>query len=165
MTIITPAPGDARRCWNLLNALDHETEYMLYEPGERTPDTSRLEALLEDANSHPENTLFLAAEDNGELIAFLSASRGPHLRTAHTAYIVCGVRKQYHRQGIASVVAWAGKDHDVEVLVPSADNGFRQGMGCPLHQVDGINRFMNNGVLIQFFQLWASQNFHVKRAI
>ena len=96
---IHPNAGDAQRFWNLLNALDHETEYMLYEPGERSTDLSRVTGLL----SRPENeTLVLAAEAEGELAGFLSADRGGVRRNAHSAYIVCGIREAYRNQGIGT---------------------------------------------------------------
>lgn len=93
---------DAQRYWNLLNALDHETEFMMYEPGERSPSLARLEGLLSGAETHPEDTFVLAAEEKGELVGFVSAGRGGHRRTAHSAYIVCGVRAAYRGQGVGT---------------------------------------------------------------
>ena len=97
--IIHPEPTDAQRFWNLLSALDHETEFMLYEPGERSPDLSRVTRLL---SSPQDETLVLAAEAEGELVGFLSADRGGQRRTAHSAYIVCGVREGYRNQGLGT---------------------------------------------------------------
>lgn len=99
MQIITPRPEDAQRYWNLLNALDHETEFMMYEPGERTQSLARIEAMLAEA---PENMFIRCAEDEGELVGFISAGRGNHLRTQHSAYIVCGIREKYRRQGLGT---------------------------------------------------------------
>lgn len=97
--IIHPTADDVQRFWHLMNALDHETEFMLYEPGERSPDLSRVTRLL----SQPEaETLVLAAEAGEEMVGFLSADRGSCRRTAHSAYIVCGVREAYRNQGIGT---------------------------------------------------------------
>ena len=40
---------DAERFWEMLNQLDHETEYMLYEPGERTKNIAKMEAVIENS--------------------------------------------------------------------------------------------------------------------
>ena len=56
-------------------------------------------------------------------------------------------------QGVASVVAWPGKNNDFERRVPTADDGIRQGLSCPFHQINGGNRFVDNGVFVQLFQL------------
>lgn len=115
---------DAQRYWNLLNALDYETEFMLYEPGERSPGLARLEGLLTDAEAHPEDTFVLAAEKNGELVGFVSAGRGGHRRTAHSAYIVCGVRAAHRGQGVGTELfrrldewAQANNIHRLELTV------------------------------------------------
>lgn len=102
MQYIRLTSADAQRYWNLLNALDYETEFMLYEPGERSADLTCVQGLLADAQAHPGDTLVLAAEADGELVGFVSASRGGHRRTAHSAYVVCGVRKAFRRQGIGT---------------------------------------------------------------
>ena len=33
---------DAERFWEMMNQLDHETKYMLYEPGERIKNIAKL---------------------------------------------------------------------------------------------------------------------------
>lgn len=33
---------DAEKFWEMMDQLDHETKYMLYEPGERTKDLAKL---------------------------------------------------------------------------------------------------------------------------
>lgn len=102
MQLIIPKPEDAQRYWNLLNALDHETEFMLYEPGERSENLDRVKGLLTDANERPEFTFVLCAEHDGELVGFISASRGALSRTAHSAYIVCGVREKFRNKGLGT---------------------------------------------------------------
>ena len=113
MQIITLTPNHTQQYWNLLNALDYETPFMMYEPGERSPNLSRLNALLSTPKT---DAIVFAVEHNEELVGFLSASRGAHLRTRHSAYVVCGVRQNYRRQGLGTQLfqyldRWAIQQH------------------------------------------------------
>ena len=40
---------EAEQFWSLMNQLDYETKYMLYEPGERTKNLPRIESLIRDS--------------------------------------------------------------------------------------------------------------------
>ena len=91
---------DAERFWEMLNQLDHETEYMLYEPGERTKNIARMEAVIE--NSATGNDFLLAAEVDGKIVGYIWAQRGNLNRIVHSAYIVCGILKNYRGQGIGT---------------------------------------------------------------
>lgn len=121
MRMMTPAGTDAQRFWQLLDALDHETEFMLYEPGERVQDLERIEGML----TKPAEEAFLCcAEDEGELVGFISANRGNHIRTRRSAYVVCGIREKYRRRGIGTeffrrLDEWAGAQgiHRLELAV------------------------------------------------
>lgn len=143
MQLIIPKPEDAQRYWNLLNALDHETEFMLYEPGERMQNLARIEGMLTDANEHPEFTFVLCAEHEGELVGFLSASRDVRVRTAHSAYIVCGIREKFRRQGLGTkffhlLDVWAKQNgvHRLELTVV-AEN------------IPAINLYLKSGFTIE----------------
>lgn len=121
MKIITPVQADAQRYWQMLNALDHETEFMMYEPGERAQDTRRFEAMLA---APPEEMFIRCAEDADELVGFISAARGSHIRDRHSAYIVCGLREKYRRRGIGTAFfqmldKWAKAQniHRLELIV------------------------------------------------
>lgn len=105
--------GESQRLWDLMNQLDDETRYMMYEPGERkekTSDPGRLEGVIEDALD--DSSFFLVAEDNDKLVGYISAQRERLKRVAHTAYIVVGILKKYTNQGIGTAFfqyldAWA----------------------------------------------------------
>lgn len=105
--------GESQKLWDLMNQLDNETRYMMYEPGERkekASDAGRLEAAIEDA-LHDNSFLFVAADDD-KLVGYISAQRERLKRIAHTAYIVAGILKQYTNQGIGTeffqhLDAWA----------------------------------------------------------
>lgn len=111
-------PDEAEAFWNMMNSLDFETEYMLYEPGERTKNLCRIESLIED--SLHGRDLLLVAEENQELAGYISAQKGGLKRIQHTAYVVTGVRQKYRGRGIGSkffekLDEWA-KGHQVTRL-------------------------------------------------
>ena len=102
--------NEAEAFWNLMNQLDHETKYMLYEPGERTKDLPRVESLIRDSVAGED--FLLAAETDHQLVGYISAQRGRLNRIAHSAYIVVGILRDYRGKGIGTeffkrLNAWA----------------------------------------------------------
>ena len=61
---------DAERFWEMMNQLDHETKYMLYEPGERIKNIARIESLIE--NSVEGEDFLLVAEENDKIVGYIS---------------------------------------------------------------------------------------------
>lgn len=92
--------SDAAAFWQMQFELDKETNYMMYEPNERTKDLSLINSLIQ--NSLDGNDLLLVAEEEKAIIGYLSAQRGVHNRIKHTAYIVTGIRKAFQGKGIGS---------------------------------------------------------------
>lgn len=102
--------NEAEAFWNLMNQLDYETKYMLYEPGERTKNLPRIESLIRDSAEGED--FLLAAEAENKLIGYISAQKGRLKRIAHSAYIVVGILKDYRGKGIGTeffkrLDAWA----------------------------------------------------------
>lgn len=91
---------DAERFWEMMNQLDHETKYMLYEPGERIKNIARIESLIE--NSVEGEAFLLVAEENDKIVGYISAQRGGLKRIAHSAYIVVGILQNYRGKGIGT---------------------------------------------------------------
>ena len=93
---------DAENFHHMLCRLDEETEFMMYEPGERKRgEMARLQFKERVAGALAGGDFLLAAvNDMGEIVGFLWAERGKPRRVEHTAYIVTGIRKAYQRQGI-----------------------------------------------------------------
>lgn len=91
---------DAERFWEMMNQLDHETKYMLYEPGERIKNIARIESLIE--NSVEGEDFLLVAEENDKIVGYISAQKGGLKRIAHSAYIVVGVLQNYRGKGIGT---------------------------------------------------------------
>lgn len=91
---------DAQNLWNIMNTLDYETKYMLFEAGERKKDFSIIKSRIE--NSLKYKDFFLLAKDDDKIIGYISAQRGNLKRIRHTAYIVVGILKQYTNKKIGS---------------------------------------------------------------
>ncbi len=97
-------PEDTDDFFEMMCRLDEETEFMMYEPGERrekTRDTGFLKARLEAACSGSD-LLICAENDRSGIVGYIWADRGKLSRTAHSAYIVTGILKAYRRQGIGT---------------------------------------------------------------
>lgn len=92
--------SDADAFWHMQFELDKETKYMMYEPNERTKDLDRVTRLIK--NSVDGSDLLLFAENEGDIVGFISAQRGVPNRIKHSAYIVVGIRKAFQGKGIGS---------------------------------------------------------------
>ena len=75
---------EAEQFWSLMNQLDYETKYMLYEPGERTKNLPRIEYLIRD--SVEGQGFLLIAETDNKLIGYISAQKGRLNRIALSAW-------------------------------------------------------------------------------
>lgn len=91
---------DAESFWEMMNQLDYETKYMLYEPGERTKNLTRIENLIN--NSVEGDDFLLVAEAEDQIVGYISAQKGCLKRVAHSAYIVVGILKDYRGKGIGT---------------------------------------------------------------
>lgn len=89
---------DSERFLNMLKQLDNETKYMMFEPGERRTTLDEMESNIRNMNTS--NSLILVAEDNVNIVGFLSAERGFFNRIKHSAYIVIGILKDYRGKKI-----------------------------------------------------------------
>lgn len=92
--------SDTEALWNMMNSLDYETKFMMYEPGERTKNLARLQGNVDSAVDG--NNLFFLALDKDEIIGYISAQIGSARREQHSAYIVVGIREKYRHQGIGT---------------------------------------------------------------
>lgn len=92
--------SDTESLWNMMNQLDYETKFMMYEPGERIKNLDRLQKNVDGAAGG--NDLMFLALDRNEIIGYISAQIGSVRRTQHSAYIVVGIRKKYRSIGIGT---------------------------------------------------------------
>lgn len=103
--------SDAARFLDLCLTLDHESDFMMYEPGERTTtvedERARIQSIVKTSNQ----TIFVS-EDGDTLVGYISLTGEPYRRIRHVAYIVAGVRASHSGQGVGSTLfteaeAWA----------------------------------------------------------
>lgn len=92
--------SDTESLWNMMNQLDYETKFMLYEPGERSKNLARLQGAIDNAVDG--NDLCFLALDENEIIGYITAQIGRVRRAMHSAYIVVGIREKYRNQGIGT---------------------------------------------------------------
>ena len=101
---------DVEAFWEMQSALDNETKFMMYEPGEREKDIVAVENVIARAASGDD--LLLIAEESNEIAGYIYAQRGTLRRIRHSAYIVVGIREAYQHKGIgteffAQLISWA----------------------------------------------------------
>lgn len=108
----TPRPDEAADLWEMMNALDNETKFMMYEPGERKRDIRRMTKLIAGGSA---DDYLMAAYDKDRIIGYISAQRGAPRRIRHSAYIVVGVKSAYRGIGIGTelfrgLIEWADRN-------------------------------------------------------
>ena len=104
-TIRKAKPHDAQSIVDLITQLDCETNFMLFEPGERKPTVAQQEAFLQELETSSAK-IMLVAESETKLAGFIVGIGGIANRNRHTCSIVIGVLKAYWGLGIATEL-WA----------------------------------------------------------
>ena len=111
MTIREVDEADAEALLALHLALDHESAFMLVEPGERSPDIEVERERIRNVRSRPNQTL-LVADVGDRLAGYVAVLGGPYRRNRHAAHLVIGVLEAFSGQGIGgallhAAVGWA----------------------------------------------------------
>lgn len=91
---------DCKAYYAMQEALDQETRFMMFEPGERPVGEERFQAICERFDNS--GSLKLVAEENEKIVGVLSAERGSFTRIHHTAHIAVGILEGYRNQGIGT---------------------------------------------------------------
>jgi RimJ/RimL family protein N-acetyltransferase len=94
--------SDARLLLELLISLDKETDFMLYEPGERKSTIEDIQLQIRKASDT--SSILLVAEENEKIVGFLSGDRGFVNRVKHSCYIVIGILRDYAHKGIGTTL-------------------------------------------------------------
>ncbi len=115
MFIRTIRPDDADQLVHLKLQLDDETQFMMFEPGERTLTVEGQRKQIERILAHDNQTI-LVVEHEGQLVGYLSAIGGGYKRSRHSAYIVVGILQAFAHQGIGTQLfiameEWARQHH------------------------------------------------------
>jgi ribosomal protein S18 acetylase RimI-like enzyme len=111
MQIRIAEPDDAPAIVEFLNVLYLETEYMLFEDGEFTVTSEQQRKQIETRTKEGTGVIFLCLRE-AKIVGILFGMRSNLKRICHTLYLVLGVLREYHRQGIGcrlmtEVIAWA----------------------------------------------------------
>jgi RimJ/RimL family protein N-acetyltransferase len=100
--------GDAEAFLDLRLHLDSESNFMMYEPGERnsSPEDERdhIRAVLKAPNQN-----IIVADASGTLAGYIGLYGGEFRRLRHVAYIVVGVRSAFAGKGIGTSLFEAGQ--------------------------------------------------------
>ena len=98
MQIREAVESDAAALLRLFNQLDSESNFMLFEPGERQTTEPEQQAIIA-AFAQSERRFMCVAETAGNIIGFCVLVGNQQRRNAHTASLVIGVAKSHWRQG------------------------------------------------------------------
>ncbi|MGM7700620.1 GNAT family N-acetyltransferase [Pseudalkalibacillus sp. Hm43] len=115
--------SDAKAFLKLLKQLDGETEFMLFEDGERTTTINEQASKIKSITHDPHSTIFVV-EKEARLIGFLGAMGNAQNRRRHSIHIAIGILQQWVGQGIGrklfeEVERWAKQNgmHRLELTV------------------------------------------------
>ncbi|MPN18821.1 hypothetical protein SDC9_166186 [bioreactor metagenome] len=118
---------------------------MMYKPGERPTDISVVESIIKNA-VEGEN-LILVAEEDENIIGFLSALRSSQKRIHHSAYIIIGIREAYRNLGIgkelfSNLNIWAKENNitRLELTVISTNEPARKLYEKNGFEIEGIRK-------------------------
>lgn len=89
---------DVTNYLDMLLKLDNETQFMMFEPGERDTDIEVVKNAIEKSIYGDDLTLVATVEE--EIIGFLSLERGIYKRIKHSGYVVIGILEKFRGHGI-----------------------------------------------------------------
>jgi RimJ/RimL family protein N-acetyltransferase len=90
---------DAEKFLDLCSQIDAETSFMMFEPGERPTTIEEQRCEIREILLRDNQTIFVA-ENDGQLIGYLTACGGRYKRNRQTAYIITGILRGFTSQGI-----------------------------------------------------------------
>jgi RimJ/RimL family protein N-acetyltransferase len=125
-SIIRPAhTDDAQAVLKLFKLLDHESTFMLFEPGERKTTLEQQVQKIESFRSESQSEL-LVADINGDIVGLVGAHGGKANRNKHSLSLAIGVAKEFGGLGIGTklmtaIESWAKENdfHRLELTVMS----------------------------------------------
>jgi RimJ/RimL family protein N-acetyltransferase len=104
--------ADAERFLELLMRTDAEADYLLFEEGERKSSALEQRERIAKYRARDNATIFVAEDEEGAMLGYLSAVGGEAKRNRHCVHIVIGIRSGFRGKGIgsslfAAMEAWA----------------------------------------------------------
>jgi RimJ/RimL family protein N-acetyltransferase len=92
---------DAQQLANLIQQVENESEFMLFEPGERKLTPEKQRTMIENISKQKNSTIFVA-EDYEKLVGYLMAFGGNAKRNRHSVYLVVGILKEHRGKGVGT---------------------------------------------------------------
>jgi RimJ/RimL family protein N-acetyltransferase len=93
--------SDAEEFLSLCKKIDAETQFMMFELGERPTTIEEQRDEIKEILSRDNQTIFVA-EKNGQLIGYLAAYGGRYKRNRHSVYVVTGILQAFTSRGIGT---------------------------------------------------------------
>jgi len=105
ITIREALRDDAAGFIALFEVLDSETQFMLFEPGERQSDLEKQASRLDAAHaSESEHFVCAVDEKSNQIVGFAAAFRPSNMRDKHKASLVVGIMLDYVGKGIGTAL-------------------------------------------------------------
>ncbi|MBD5799245.1 GNAT family N-acetyltransferase, partial [Bacillus pseudomycoides] len=92
---------DAESFLELCEKIDGETEFMLFEEGERATTIEQQQNFINKISQSPNSAIFVA-EIEDKLVGYLMAIGSKPKRIRHSVYIVAGVARENSGKGIGT---------------------------------------------------------------
>jgi len=99
---------DVRRFVDFLIKLDRESDFLMYDPGEREKYYEKQAKDFETFSEADNRTILLAMKQHS-IVGYLLIVQGALNRNRHSAYLAMGVLKKYQGQGIGTKLLQSGK--------------------------------------------------------
>lgn len=152
--------SDAEGFLHLLKKLDEETEFMMFEPGERSTKIEEQRNEIKGILLRNNETI-LVAEKNGHLIGYIGAYGGRYIRNRHTAHIVIGILQDFAGQRIGTKLftelerwAYKHKVHRLELRVMVHNEraiGLYEKMGFEIEGMKRHSLFINGSYVDEYY--------------
>ncbi|MEG0483552.1 MAG: GNAT family N-acetyltransferase [Acinetobacter sp.] len=120
---------DAESLINFFNQLDVETEFMLFEVGERPIALSQQIEFIKTLNTSENEKIFIAI-DQKHIVGFIALSRKPFNKVKHCFQLVMGILENYHGKNIANKLyqyaeQWAIDQGAIKIELTVIDKNIR----------------------------------------
>ncbi|WP_093044984.1 GNAT family N-acetyltransferase [Thalassobacillus cyri] len=124
--------ADTENLRALMQQVEAESNFMLYESGERDISIERQKTMIESIQDQENAAIFLADLD-GDLVGYLIAVGGKAKRTKHSVYLVIGILADFRSKKIGTKLfqaleVWA-QEKDIHRLELTVVTGNEAGLG------------------------------------
>lgn len=93
---------DAESLIGLIKQVESESHFMLMESGERDTTSEQQRNQLVRIEQQSNSTIFVAEQEDGELVGYLIAIGGSVRKTKHSAYLVIGILEVCRGRGLGT---------------------------------------------------------------